>query len=187
MGLPAEATFCSTGLAALSTAAYGANGYWNALELSVRYPMGHGVFISGAYTWQHALAQTSGTTLFNGGTSLQDSYHPRNDYGNSAVNVPQIFTFSGIWTLPWFHNASGFKSASLGGWQYSDLTTIQSGFLSARDSHSPPRLSDAAERNKTFHITEHQGLEFRAEFFNVFNHANFSMSRPASGQATMEA
>ncbi len=104
------------------------NSYWNALEIGVRHPVGHNLFLNVSYTWQHGLSDTRGQTLFGEIGGPQDEYHPGNDYGNSNVDVPQILSFSYIWSLPWYQNASGWKRWTLGGWKYGGMTTIQSGF-----------------------------------------------------------
>jgi hypothetical protein len=115
------------GYAAINTLTYNFNAYWNALEASVRHPVGHGLFLSIAYTWQHDLSQGRGTSIFQQ-SAIQDSYHPRNEYGNSALNVSQILSVSAIWALPWFRTATGWRRSLLGGWQSSFITTVQSGF-----------------------------------------------------------
>jgi hypothetical protein len=51
-----------------------------------------------------------------------------NDYGTANIDVPQVFAVSAIYNLPWFANAHGAKRFILGGWRYSDITGIQSGF-----------------------------------------------------------
>jgi len=114
------------GYGAINTATFNANAYWNALELSLRHSVGHNLLVSVGYTWQHGLSQGRGAVF--SASALQDVYHPRNEYGNSSVNVPQVFTTSVIWTLPWFRTAKGLQRALVGGWQISDLTTVQSGF-----------------------------------------------------------
>jgi len=115
------------GYAAINNVQFGNSSSWNALEVLVRHPVGHNVFLNIAYTWQHSLAdETTGSPLAGGGP--QNIYQPQLDYGNEAFNVPQVLTISTIWGLPWYQNAHGFKGAALGGWQYSDITSIQSGF-----------------------------------------------------------
>jgi len=114
------------GYAAINTATFNANAYWNALEMSVRHSAGRDLFLSLSYTWQHGLAQ--GRSSIFSASGAQDAYHPRNEYGNTQVNAPQVFTASVIWTLPWLRTAKGWRRAVAGGWQVSDITTAQSGF-----------------------------------------------------------
>jgi hypothetical protein len=210
------------GYAAINTSAYNGNGRWNALEASVRHPAGRDLFLSAAYTWQHNLMQTRGNGVFGGGT-VQDVYHANRDYGNSSVNAPQILSLSAIWTLPWLRNTKGVRGALLGGWQYSDVTTFQSGFsldpglsisnqglatranatgipvagpktvlqwfnTAAFSAPSPGFFGNAGPGvirgpgtanfdmafYKLFRLTERHKIEFRAEFFNIFNHPNFA-------------
>jgi hypothetical protein len=104
------------------------NAYWDALEINVRHPVGHNLFLTAVYTWQHDLADIDGTSLFGGSATVQNAYNFAANYGNTQVNIPQALSISAIWNLPWFQNAGGFKKAALGGWQFSDITTVQSGF-----------------------------------------------------------
>ncbi|MGH9470826.1 MAG: carboxypeptidase regulatory-like domain-containing protein, partial [Terriglobia bacterium] len=86
------------GYGAINTESSEMNAYWDALELSVRHPVGHDLFLSFAYTWEHGLSEARGNTLVNNQGKPQDTYHPGNDYGNSSANVPQILTASAIWS-----------------------------------------------------------------------------------------
>ena len=115
------------GYGAINTTTFGANAYWDALEISMRHPVGHDLMLSASYTWQHDLSQGRGASIF-GTSTPQNAYEASNDYGNSNLNVGQVFTVNGIWSLPWFRTARGWKHGVLGGWQYSDITVIQSGF-----------------------------------------------------------
>jgi hypothetical protein len=85
-------------------------------------------------------------------------------YGNESFNIPQVFTFSAIWTLPWYQSAHGWKRLALGGWQYSDITTIQSGFaLTPGLSTSNPGLAIVPDRVSSS-IT---GPQTAQEWFNT--------------------
>jgi len=95
--------------------------HWNALEVSVRHPQGHHLYMTLAYTWSHNLDNT--------GTTPQNAYNLAANYGNAAdsngANTPQVFVASLVYTLPAFR--SGLKQYALGGWKFADETTIQSG------------------------------------------------------------
>ena len=101
---------------------------WDALEVHVRHPVGHNLSLVASYTWSHALALERGTEFFEADTVPQDVYHPRKDYGTANLDVTHVLSFSHIWNVPWFLNAGGVKGAALGGWKYTGITTIQSGF-----------------------------------------------------------
>ena len=102
--------------------------YWNALEISLRHPVGHNLFFNASYTWQHDLSNDVNAAMFQDWSGMQDIYHPGQNYGNTPNNVPQILSFSYIWTIPWGKDAPGWKGLALGGWQYAGMATIQSGF-----------------------------------------------------------
>ena len=96
--------------------------------MNVKHPVGHDFFFSAAYTWQHGLSTNRGGNGLLTGNGFQDLYHPGKDYGTSNTNARHVLAISGIWNIPLFASSSGWKRSLLGGWQYSDVTTIQSGF-----------------------------------------------------------
>lgn len=100
---------------------------WDAFEASVRHPVGHGLFVSGAYTWSHNLTMLSGQQFGITGSTPQNSNDPTADYGNSTLDLPNAFGGSVIYKAPWGEHARPFKRALLAGWKFSDITTIQSG------------------------------------------------------------
>jgi len=190
------------------------SGFWNALEVNVRHPAGHNIMLTGSYTFQHGLDSTN----------VQDTYHPGAYYGPTGNYVPQVLTFSLIWTIPYLQNAKGVEGTALGGWKYSTVGTVQSGFLqtpgmsaalaglagrpdvvAGQKTPGPKSVADwfntAAYYQpapgyfgnagtgsilgpgtvnfdmafyKVFKIKENFAFEFRAELFNIFNHANFN-------------
>ena len=118
------------GYGSISNIVSNGNAKYSALEVSVRHPAGHNLFFTAAYTYSHTLSDTRGTSFFRGlnGSGVQDAHHEMNDYGTANIDVPHVFAVSAIWNLPWFANAHGAKRLVLGGWRYSDITDIQSGF-----------------------------------------------------------
>jgi hypothetical protein len=71
-----------------------------------------------AYTWSHGLSNAS----------TVNNYDRRQYYGSTATNVPQVFTASLNYAIPWLRNAPGWKGHVLGGWQLSDITTVRAGY-----------------------------------------------------------
>jgi hypothetical protein len=141
--------------------------YWDALELSLRHPAGHGVFFTASYTWSHEL--TSDDTSFLGNTDfgLQNSRIPNEYYGNFPLNIPQLFTASLIYTVPYFQNARGWKGQALGGWQYSLITEVDDGFSTTIGlATSNPGL--ATQPNQVAHFKRPKKY---SEWFNTANYA----------------
>ena len=199
------------------------NSNWTALEVSARHPVGKNLSLSFAYTWAHGLSDQTTTNYYN----------PLEFYGSTPLNVPQVFTASAIYTLPWLQHASGWKGTAFGGWQISNITTVRDGY-SLTPGLSIPNQGNGARPNltgpsiagpktvaqwfntaaftapapgyfgnagtgvirgpglinfdvtlqKTFRIREKQGIEFRAEVFNVFNHTNFTTVSTTFGTGT---
>jgi hypothetical protein len=202
------------GYAAINAINTNENSNWNALEISMRHPVGNNLFLSLAYTWSHSLSNET----------VVDIYHPNAYYGPPATNVGQMFSVSMVYNLPFFQASHGLRGALLGGWKLSDITTARSGFsltpglsvahqgLGARPNvvsglpvtgpqtasewfntgafaaPAPGYFGDAGTGiitgpglldfdmalYKDFQVTEHDTFEFRSEFFNIFNHTNFS-------------
>jgi hypothetical protein len=209
------------GYAGLSTNETIGRANWNALMASVKHSTGHGLFFTASYTYSHGLSNSFSQSFFDGG-GVQNTHNPNADYGNSAINVAQVFSFSYIWDIPFLKNATGFKGTALGGWKYSGITAVQSGLsnspglsvtnqgLASRPNFVSPLtypgtpgeffdtaafaapgygyFGNAANGSitgpglvsfdmalyKDFRFKEHQTFQFRAEFFNIFNHTNFN-------------
>jgi hypothetical protein len=165
------------GYAAIGQTNTNANLYWNGLEINVRHPVGRNLFLSVAYTYQHGLSDTRGLISFGcqGCTTMvQDTYHPRSNYGTSNFNVPQVLSVSYIWAIPWYQGAHGVKGAALGGWKYSGIMTLESGLaLDPGLSTTNPGLATRPDRVSGTSIG---GPKTVAEWFN-----RAAFSTPAYG------
>jgi hypothetical protein len=92
---------------------------YNALFVTVRKALSHGLQINSTYSWSKSLDLNS---LGSQGTyTLQDNNNPRGDYGLSDFDARNHFVFSGTWSLP-FH---GNRLAE--GWLLANITQLQSG------------------------------------------------------------
>jgi hypothetical protein len=207
----------------------GAFANWEAFEASVRHPVGHGLFVSGAFTWSHNLTTLSGQQFGIEGSNPQNSSNPAADYGNSTLNIPNAFGGSIIYTPTWFSEAGRLKKTLLSGWKFSDMTVLQSGnsqtlglSTSANGLATRPDVIAPISYPKTLQqwfsttsfkqplagffgnsspgILQGPGLiafdmtigkdtrvipgvniQWRMEFFNIFNHANFSNPNASVG------
>jgi hypothetical protein len=56
-----------------------------------------------------------------------DSYNLSNNRASSNFDQRHILNISYVYDLPFFNKSSGLKKAMLGGWQWSGITTFQSG------------------------------------------------------------
>lgn len=196
---------------------------WSALELGLRHPVGQNLYLTVAYTWSHNLDNTGG---------FQNVYKTQLAYGNSSLNTPHVFTTSLIYTVPWFQKSKGWRHAILGGWKYSDITTIQSGpsltmgmnlantgLANRPDVIAPVTYPKTLQQwfstgsfskpaagyfgttgngtirgpglvvfnmaaYKNFRVHERLTLQFRSEFFNVFNHTNINGPNTSLGAGT---
>lgn len=100
---------------------------WNALEVLVQHPLNRGFLVTSAFTWQHCLSDGR-LKNFTVKLNVQDSYNPLRSRGTCITNAFDVWTSSVIWDIPSFRSANGLEHTLLGGWQFSDITTIQSGF-----------------------------------------------------------
>ena len=115
------------GAAAITSVTSNEVAYWDALMLNLRHPVGQHLFLTAAYTWSHALSNNRSLNPFNSTATAQNPYNLRQNYGSSLLNIPQVFTLSVVYSLPTLSQANAITRAILGGWKFSDITTVQSG------------------------------------------------------------
>jgi hypothetical protein len=121
------------------------NSNYNALQLSVKKQMSHGILINAAYTWSHSLDDGStwhsGATTATGGSGgdgyLTDQSIPGLDYGNSVFDIRQRLVVNYVIELPGqkMHGALGWIA---GGWNLDGIWSFQSG------AHWSPYASNSA-------------------------------------------
>ncbi len=100
---------------------YKASSIYHAFQTSVRRSVGS-LQVSGAYTWSHSIDDAS--DRFDG--SFVDSYNPSTNRASSNFDQRHILSISYIWDLPFF-KSPGLTNKVLGGWQFSGITTFQTG------------------------------------------------------------
>jgi hypothetical protein len=97
---------------------------YNSLQVSFRHPFGHGFTAQVAYTYAHALDDSTNSSTSTG----IDSTNLSRFYGTSDFNRTQVFVANYVYNLPFFKNSSNsFAKQVLGGWTVSGITSFFSG------------------------------------------------------------
>lgn len=181
-----------------------ANSSYHSLQLEARKRFSGGFQLTGAYTWSHAIDEVSDLFNLAGARSVaQNSIIAGSrqlERGDANFDVRQRFVYSAIWDLPVFK-----QNKALGGWQVSSIGTFQrgqpyskyfccdanlDGNFGDRIIQTATSVSQNAPRNlyradgiatvdlainKKFRFTDSQWIEFRSEFFNLFNRTHFGI------------
>ena len=98
-----------------------ANSIYNALQVTARRTVGAFTF-SLAYTYSHSIDDSS--DRYDG--NFVDSYNLKQARAASDFDMRHNLTVSYVYALPFFRNP-GFVHNTLGGWQVSGITTVQTG------------------------------------------------------------
>jgi len=111
------------------------NSNYNALQLSLKKQVSHGMAFNVNYTWSHSI--DDGSTWHSGSTSSNgagggDGYTtdvllPGLDRGNSIYDVRQRLVANYIFELPFYKSQEGILGHILGGWQYNGIVSWQTG------------------------------------------------------------
>ena len=97
---------------------------YHSLQATVSRRWGRG-YIQAAYTFSKNIDATStGNTANN--TAFNDESTINASRGISDFNRPQVLKVSYVYDLPFSSHATGFRSAALGGWSVSGVSSFQS-------------------------------------------------------------
>ena len=98
-----------------------ASSIYHGLQLSARKTVG-ALQLTASYTYSHSIDNASSAS----DTSFVNSYDLAANRASSNFDQRHVFTLSYIYDLPFF-KAAGLTHTLLGGWQWSGITTIQTG------------------------------------------------------------
>jgi len=105
---------------------------YDALQASLNGRAFHGLTYLVSYTWSKTL--DLGCTGWYGveGCSIQNPYTLKNDKGPAGTDVPQIFSASWVYDLPFgkgrkFESSSGVVDYIIGGWSLNGIVSFSSG------------------------------------------------------------
>src|SRR6202043_651369 len=130
-----KATNCGAPFTYIGPTAYdrsvGKSNY-NALQVSLNGKQQHGLTYLVSYTWSKSL--DLGCTGWYGveGCSIQNPYTLKNDKGPAGTDVPQIFSASWVYQLPFgkgqkYSSTYGPLNYVVGGWTLNGILSFTSG------------------------------------------------------------
>jgi hypothetical protein len=156
---------------------------YNSLQAKLTKRLSYGLTLLASYTWEKAMDDNEGDEGFVAGVG---NFAPQNDndlyanYAASAYDVPQRFVASYIWQLPVgagqrFLNRPGWTNQALGGWEFTGITSFQSGFpfsvLSSEDYSNTGSTNPLPDR-----ICDGSGPQTVSEWFNTSCFATTSLA-----------
>jgi hypothetical protein len=108
---------------------FGTSNY-HSLQVGWKYRIGRGLTLTTAYTWGHVLTDVANRG-FDGRNTGNGAQNPRNfkaEYGPPGWDRTHIFTAGYIYDLPVLRNRNDLVGKAFGGWTFSGITVIESGF-----------------------------------------------------------
>jgi hypothetical protein len=104
---------------------FGANSTYNSLQVSASRTIAP-LTLSIAYTYSHSIDDSS-EGAWGGGFSYVNTYDLARARASSDFDQRHMLNISYVYRLPFFRSATGLTSTLLGGWQWSGITSIQTG------------------------------------------------------------
>ena len=102
---------------------------YHALQTMFRTKVRNHLNLQAVYTWSHSIADAELDNSSGGGnqSNFTDYTNHRLDKGNSTINRPHIFVLNTILNGPDFKGSNPFVRGALGGWEFTTITTMESG------------------------------------------------------------
>lgn len=134
-GLPGSREVTRT--ATVTAIRYNGKSWYDGLQSKLEKRYSNGLSILSGYTWSHAIDNAPGAFCLGGTGPTSCGYtnprHPEFDKSSSDFDVRHRLTFASVWDLPIGRNRRFAKDISpgfdavIGGWQFNNNVTIQSG------------------------------------------------------------
>ena len=157
---------------------FGANSWYNALEVRFQKRMNHYFSVEGNYTFSKATDTSSvGANAFVGNLNLgnpQQNDQPQNEYAPSANDAPHRFVLAAILDIPigrglWIgRDMNPIVNGVIGGWSLSTLITVQSG-QPLPVSMAVARLQDGNQRPNEICSQLSSGFSYHQAASNYLN------------------
>jgi hypothetical protein len=109
------------GFGTITAKSYRADSTYNSLQMSIRRTIAP-LVVSASYTYSHSIDDSSDW----GDQNFVNSFDLRANRASSNFDERQIFTFSYVYSIP-FPRDKGWAKKVFGGWQYSGITSFNTG------------------------------------------------------------
>jgi hypothetical protein len=177
-----------------------ANSVYHGVTFYLTKRFSHNFQLAGAYTFGKEIDDQPDQTsvvpfTFDDAKMTQNPLNTRDDRGPGVADQRHRFVLSGIWDLNYAQGLPRLARGFLGGWEFSGIFTAESGQpysglvssdlnndSNSRTDRTPglgrntfytPNIVDLDARiTRNVRLTEGTKLQFMAEAFNLFNHAN---------------
>jgi len=101
---------------------------YNSFQASVTKGLSHGLQLISAYTWSHSIDNGSSFENSNAGRGV-NLFVPQLNVGSSLFDARQRFTVGYVYQVPSLHSVANWAPDRLfGGWKFTGITTLHSGF-----------------------------------------------------------
>jgi hypothetical protein len=99
---------------------------YNGLQVELSRRFSHGILFRADYTWSKALDTTDccSGNIYNWYANTQNA---STEWGRSSWDAEHNFIANFVWEVPFLRNRTDLAGKVLGGWQFSGITTFQSG------------------------------------------------------------
>jgi len=104
------------------------NSSYNSLQATIRKQLTHGLDFLAAYTWSHSLDTASSFENSGFGTRGTNPFNNALDKGDSAFDARQRLVVSYVYEIPGIGHNNMFMKRAFGGWKFTGITTLQTGF-----------------------------------------------------------
>ncbi len=123
----------------------GGSSTYNSLQATFRKTFQRGFQLQAAYTWSKSIDDASDfapTIQANDNSYAQNGSDLRSERAVSNFDMTHRFVLTGIWEVPSFHNAEGWRRQVLQGWSFQFVNQWQSGLPATLLAGSRYGISD---------------------------------------------
>lgn len=165
------------------TQLYDSSGIYHGLQVAVLKSAGHGLTLSGSYTFSRNITTSDGTGIgdpyVNSISSSLFWFNQSLRRGPSDTNITHNFVLSYMYNIPTLSRAPEYLKPVIGGWETGGILTVQSG-----QPFTPQIAGDSVGENNTDPINYPDrlggsGCQSLTNPGNVLNYINLACFAPA--------